>query len=127
MTDEDPAVERYLALAPQEYILVDRLELRRMPPGSEWGPGLSLELELIDGDLDVLRSAFNLWLKFYRIAGLKLDVGSALGVSQLEIHSIRDRGWEHLHYVIEDTESGDTFKFYCDWFEAELRPRSDSS
>lgn len=56
-------------------------------------------------------------LRFYNPESIKFESGGPFHQIHFDIHDIRDRGWENIHYRVLDYEE-DTLSFYCTKIEA---------
>jgi hypothetical protein len=107
------AVERYWALAPGDYPLLDRLTVR----GVEERGGEAVELELVfagkgDGRL-VVRCSGVRKLEFVQPWTSNMLVGS------LRVTDISDRQWERIWFEVRDEEE-ECVSFICETFDAEV-------
>ena len=118
MTKTDEAIHRYWALRPATFALLDKLELRQTHPAEQVPPELSLEVWLYP-ESNEYDDRYRLRVSFFGVEVLKLQPQGLVQFGPLAIKSIRDYGWEHLKYQVEDSESNQ-LSFYCKSFEARI-------
>jgi len=118
MASEDDAVDRYWALRPATFAILDKLELRQTHPAEQLPPELSLEMWLYP-ESNEYDDRYRLRLSFFGVEVLKLQPQGLVQFGPLAIKSMRDYGWEHLKYQVEDSESNQ-LSFYCKSFEARI-------
>lgn len=116
MMNLDDAVAQYVALNPAAYSELELFELRQPMSVGGRSPETSLRIILRSGHFT---GNSRLALTFHGIAELHLEAGAYSQLIQLEIISIRDRGWQQLNYLVHETEN-DVLRFYCQMFSAEV-------
>ncbi len=118
MTQFEEAIQRYWALHPASFSVLDSFKVEHHYSTDNTVPKLTLKLEM------KLRSSFNpdddrkrLKLSFLGATELRLEVKSVAQFPLITISSMDELQWERLKYQISDEENNQ-LSFYCEDFEA---------
>jgi hypothetical protein len=118
MVTEDDETRTYMSLNPWRFNEVVCLEIRQSPPQQDRQIGLTVGILLRPSNTDGPDTS-RLHLVFHEVVDMRLEARAYFQLTQIEIFSIRDRGWERLNYLVHETEE-DFMRFYCHRFEARL-------
>lgn len=111
MVQRDVAIEQYKALGPQRFSFLHRLTISQDSLAEDT---LSLTVELLS-DEDESRE---LYLLFYGIQQLKVNIERNYIQMNIEITSMRESQWEDLKYFVKAEDN--QLSFYCKRFETKL-------
>lgn len=116
MAEQDELVAHYWSLKPLRFTELECFELWYPFRNEGERPTSALSIVLRPGgEIEYPKLA----LHFIGVAELHLLADIHTQLPQIEISSVRDRGWEGLHYLVHETDS-DRLRFYCDSFDARI-------
>lgn len=116
MAVQDELVAHYWSLKPLQFTELECFDLRYPFRGKGDRPTSALSIVLRPGgEAEYPKLA----LHFVGVAQVHLRAEMHTQLPQIEISSVRGRGWEGLHYLVHETDS-DGLQFYCDSFDARI-------
>lgn len=101
--DAEPAIVEYNALGPSNFRLVDSIAVRQSDQQAGWECSLEIRLRHIDP-----REDRRLVLSFGGVIGLRLAPPTRMIIQyvNLDISSVRGRGWGAVNYAVRDVLAG---------------------
>lgn len=112
----DPLVEKFYALKPLEFSKLVRMSIYENPFLID-DPLMSIHVEF---ELAHKKEPRHLLVTFKGVSNFQFALKVGMVITQIDIVSIRDWGWEVAKYKVAEVEDG-TFSLMCVDFEATIK------